>query len=267
MPVTSHRTASALTAGALLTLLAGCGGAPEVEGVVRDPWGNPVAGATVKLETQVEAMVSNDAGEFSFDALPTEMRLLAGKDGFILGTAVVTPLPEGEDDYPKVEIILYPEPEKPGFYAVDVKDYAHLAPLSVKTVGTELQAYTGLVDIGRLSLGGDQQHRFVFTTPLRQSELSRLDLQLHRLAFKDNATVSGVLGEEQVRVNLYVADTSVPFDIRGMASKEDYLIVTREKLPAGEYAFHIQSVLTSSDPAALDKLPREYRVAYPFEVR
>jgi hypothetical protein len=45
------------------------------------------------------------------------------------------------------------------------------------------------------------------------------------------------------------------------------VIMTREKLSPGMYAFHTQGTLTSKDPTALDKLPKEMRVAYPFEVR
>ena len=52
-----------------------------------------------------------------------------------------------------------------------------------------------------------------------------------------------------------------------METDDDYTIKTREKLEPGVYAFHTQSILSSKDAAALDKLSEEMRVAFPFEVR
>jgi len=102
---------------------------------------------------------------------------------------------------------------------------------------------------------------------LRRSELKQLDLQLHKLKFIEEDSVPGVLGETAVRLNLWVADSSVPFDLVGMETEDDYTLKTREPLEAGMYAFHTQGVLTSKDSTALDKLPAEMRISFPFEVR
>ena len=53
----------------------------------------------------------------------------------------------------------------------------------------------------------------------------------------------------------------------GLASRDDFLIKLREKLPRGVYAFHTQDVLTDHSYEALDKLPKELRMAYVFELR
>jgi hypothetical protein len=68
-------------------------------------------------------------------------------------------------------------------------------------------------------------------------------------------------------VNLWVPTTDVPFDITGMGSADDYLITSRGALEPGAYAFHVQGVLTDPDLHHLERMPREMRVAYPFEIR
>ena len=108
---------------------------------------------------------------------------------------------------------------------------------------------------------------FVFSSEARRSELKQLGLQLHKLKFLENDSVPGVLGETTVKLNLWVSDETVPFDLTGMETDDDYSIKTREKLEPGVYAFHTQGILSSKDPTALDKLPEEMRVAFPFEVR
>ncbi|MDP6935544.1 MAG: hypothetical protein QGG40_21675, partial [Myxococcota bacterium] len=107
---------------------------------------------------------------------------------------------------------------------------------------------------------------FVFKSTVKSSQLARLDLQLHALDFVGDTIVPGLLGEEPATVNLWVATEAVPFDVTGLPG-DHYLIDTRTPLEPGSYAFHTQGVLTSKDIGALDKLPREMRVAYPFEVR
>ena len=67
--------------------------------------------------------------------------------------------------------------------------------------------------------------------------------------------------------DLWVAKDVVEFDLKGLSSEDDYLITTREKLKPGIYAFHTEDVLTADDKDALDKMPKEMRVAYPFEVK
>jgi hypothetical protein len=108
---------------------------------------------------------------------------------------------------------------------------------------------------------------FVFSSDARRSELKQLGLQLNKMNFLENDTLPGVLGETPVTLNLWVADAAVPFDLTGMETDDDYTLKTREALEPGVYAFHTQGTLTSADPGALDKLPTEMQIAFPFEVR
>ena len=138
---------------------------------------------------------------------------------------------------------------------------------NVKTVGTDIRAFNGLADVGKVRVKAKKPLEFVFSSEARRSELKQLGLQLHKLKFLENDSVPGVLGETTVKLNLWVSDQTIPFDLTGMETDDDYSIKTREKLEPGFYAFHTQGILSSKDPTALDKLPEEMRVAFPFEVR
>ena len=162
---------------------------------------------------------------------------------------------------------MYPDPKKVGFYAVTSSAYAELNSKSVRTVGTDIRAFNGLPDVGNVRLNGKKPLEFVFSSEARRSELKQLGLQLHKLRFLENDTIPGVLGETAVTLNLWVSDATIPFDLTGMETDDDYSIKTRETLEPGLYAFHTQGILSSKDPTALDKLPEEMRVAFPFEVR
>jgi hypothetical protein len=78
--------------------------------------------------------------------------------------------------------------------------------------------------------------------------------------------VKGVLGAMDATVNLWVAADDVPFDLRALPSRDDYLITTRAGLEPGVYAFHAQDVLNEEDERVLMNLPKEMQVAFPFEV-
>jgi len=253
---------------ALATLLTACGEPPVLEGVVTDAWGKPVEAATVQLEGVVDQTTTDANGVFHFPRPEGTQRLMAGKDGYIKNTATVT-IPTDEDEpQPRPEIALYPEPERPGFYAVGRQPpLHHLEAKRIKTVGTEIRARTGLPDIGSQTLQSAENLRFVFSSTLRSSDLSRLDLQLHKLEFIDHDPVPGVLGEEEIKVNLWVATETQKFDIKGLPSKDDYLITIRGKLEPGAYAFHTEGLLTSNEVDVLAKTPKEMQVAYPFEIK
>lgn len=251
----------------LASVLAACGEPPMLEGVVTDAWGKPIEAATVQLEGVVKQTTTDAKGIFHFIRPEGTLRLMAGKDGFIKNTASVT-IPTSDDEaQPRPEIALYPEPERPGFYAVDRKPpLRHLEARRIKTVGTELRARTGLPDIGQDTIKSADGLRFVFSSTLRSSDLSRLDLQLHKLEFVGHENVAGVLGEEDVKVNLWVATDTEKFDIKGLPSRNDYLITIRGTLPPGAYAFHTEGLLVSTEVDALEKTPQEMQVAYPFEI-
>jgi hypothetical protein len=254
--------------GMMLTLagLSGCDDPVVHKGQVTDRWGKPLAAVTIAIEGESKQITSDDGGVFAVPASANVMRIRAGKGGYI-NQSVTVPAHRGDDDPSAVAIKLYPDPERPGFYAVKATTYAQVDSRIVKTLGTDLRAVNGMPDIGDVRLRGAKPLEFVFSTEARRSELKQLDLQLHRLKFLEHEAVPGVLGNTDVTINLWVADTVESFDLTGLETDDDYVIMTRVKLKPGMYAFHTQGTLTSKDPTALDKLPKEMRVAYPFEVR
>ena len=247
---------------AALTLSA-CSEDPTIDGKVQDVWGKPVEGATVQMEG-AESVTSGADGSFTFPQGEGPIRFVAGKEGYIKNTLKIMPPADPEAEIPEMVIKLYPEPSGLGFHAVGVSEYHPIDQIPLKTVGTDLGAYTGLPVDPEL-IGGKAE--FIFSSHASTSELSRLNLQLHRLEFKPSATVAGVTGDVEVKINLWMATESIPFDLTVLPKDHYYLITPRESLPPGHYAFHTQDVLTSKDPDALAKLPQELQIAYPFEVK
>lgn len=247
-------------------LLAACGG-PELQGTVIDPWNHPLEDAVVMMEGVAEDQVTDDAGRFTFEVEPgANLNLMASLEGYIKGSASLH-VPRGKNsELPAPQIVLYPDPEQPGFYIVDTNGYLRLDSSAVRSVGTELSSFTGLGDVGGNPIPSDAPLRVVFATNLRRADIARLDLRLTSLEFIDHRPIKDVYGNTEVTVNLWVPREDVPFDLIGLASATDYLLQTREPLKPGAYAFHIQSVLTDADVHHLERLPKEMRVAYPFEV-
>ncbi len=250
----------------LLLGLMACSEPPVHKGRVTDRWGKPIPGVTIGITGSAKQLVSGADGTFTIPVQKKEVKLRAGKPGFIK-KSISMAVHAGEGNPSPVLIAMYPDPENAGFYAVTSSAYSGLESKAVKTVGTDIRAFNGLPDVGKTRINGKQPLEFVFSSEARRSELKQLGLQLHRLKFLENDTVPGVLGETTVKLNLWVSDTTVPFDLTGMETDDDYTIKTREKLEPGIYAFHTQGILSSKDPTALDKLPQEMRVAFPFEVR
>lgn len=248
-------------------VLVSCRG-PTVEGSVVDPWGHALEDVTVIVEGVTEEQLTNEAGRFEIETeRGAVLNMLAGREGYIKGTTSVR-VPRGEDaPVPEPVIVLYPDPEEPGFYVVGESGYVRLDEEAVRTVGTELTSFTGVADAEGGGVPAQGQLRVVFATNLRRADISRLDLRLSRLEFVERQPIKDVYGETEVTVNLWVARESVPFELTGLASATDYLLTSREPLPTGAYAFHIQGVLTDPDVHHLERLPKEMRVAYPFEVR
>ena len=253
------------SSAALLLILVACGDPPALSGKVTDIWGKPVEGATVRVEGVTAHGQTDAGGLFRIEAEPGKRRVEAGRAGYIKAGTVVDLVADA--DWPQPTLELYPEPAAPGFYAVGPREYSPVGSKEIRTVGTEVRALTGLVDVGAVELSGAKPTRFVFSSTLRHDEISRIGLQLHKLEFIAQQPVPGVLGEAPVDVNLWVAREAVPFDLVSLPDEHDYLITTRAPLAAGHYAFHTERVLLSTDVAALAQMPRELQVAYPFEVR
>ena len=269
LQVNRSPSAALLTRVAPLVLLAvtGCGG-PSMEGTVVDPWERKLADVTVTVEGVADEQHTDDSGTFTLKAeRGASLNLLAMAEGYIRSSLTVR-VPRSENvDLPKPKIVLYPDPGQPGFYAVAAEGYERLDTQAVHSVGTELSSFTGLSDTGPAGVPPGVPLRVVFETNLRRADISRLDLRLTRLEFVDHRPIKDVYGESEVTVNLWVPTSDVPFDITGMGSVDDYLITSREPLEPGAYAFQIQSVLTDPDLHHLERMPKEMRVAYPFEIR
>ena len=238
-------------------------------GAVKDVWDKPIANASVTIEGITELVTTDAKGEFTMPVLAGKKRLKAGAEGhvFVQETFV---FPEGEEskvETPKVELVLYPEPETEGLFLVHSSEYKKLDGQTIDTTGTELQAYTGIEDPGKVSVKPKQRQRFVYRVALSPSEIARVGLELHRLEFVKDTTVTSAMGETNVKVNRFVAKEEVEFDLKELATEHHYLIITRGKLSDGFYAFHSEGLLTSGDVDGLDKTPEELRKAYPFEVK
>lgn len=254
-----------VTAIAALSL-AGCREEAKIEGTVKDIWGKPVAEATVRMEGVTEPVTTDADGRFAFvqPAEAGQIRFLAGREGFINNTLKVSTSADPKAEAPVVDIALYPVPGSTGFFAVGPDAYVAIAPVQLKTVGTELGAYTGLPRDPE-PVGGSQS--FIFSSTASESELARLNLQLHTLEFRDSATVTAVTGDQTVALNLFMAKEKVAFERQTLPMEHHFLLTVAEPLPAGDYAFSTQGVLTSDSPAALAAIPAELQVAYPFRIR
>lgn len=250
---------------AMLMLLLACADTRTVSGTVTDVWGNPIADATVVIEGVVERYHTDSAGVFAIETGQPVRRLLVGKDGYIKSVAEAAEPADEEADYDPLKFKLYPKPPKPGFYGVGRKGYIPLDAARVKVVGSEMRHFAGVREIPEEHLPPGKVS-FVFQTTLRPSELAQMNLHLTRLAFVDHTSMKGLLGEEAVTVNLWTAESEVPFDLTELPAPNEYLIESRGDLAKGVYAFHALDILNEPDQAVILNLPKERQVAFPFEV-
>ena len=245
----------------------GCSDPRLLEGKVTDVWGNPLHDATVVVEGVVERYRTDASGAFRIE-IAGDVKvgaLMAGKDGFIKGITDVA-APDPEADFAPVAFKLYPEPDKPGFYAVGRESYTHLKTTRLTVIGTELKHYVGVKEYPESHISA-MTREFVFTSTLRPSELAQMNLHLSRLDFVDHTGMKGVLGDTDATVNLFVAQEEIPFDLKALPSRDDYLLVLRSELKAGVYAFHGQNILNETDYRIVHDLPKEMQVVFPFEIK
>ena len=251
----------------LALLLFACSDPPTVEVTVVDAWDKPIEGAQVRQETVTETFTTDAAGVTHLPAEVGTLHLMAGKDGYIKDFAVVTIL-EDEEEGQAVRLALYPEPENTGFYGVGPKEYHPLEEGKIEIVKSEMTTYHGIKNLPKVGFHPEgQPARFIFKTTLSNNEIKRQDLKLSKLTYLDEAEVTGLLGPEMVKLSLYVADEDAEFEVKGLQSQDEYLIVTQEKLEPGVYAFHAQDILSATADDSLEKLPESMQVAFPFEVK
>lgn len=247
----------------LLLLATGCDSQNVIDGQVVDPWGNPLAGATVMIVGGQERPLTDDNGAYRLAAVPGELKLKAGKKGYIQDQHdLVVEKGRRRVEGPLFE--LFPKPEANGMYLLGGHGYISIPPQRVRTVGNELRQYRGITDHGAAKSDA-KPPRLVYHTDAREDEIRALDLRLRRLTYVADTDLTGPLGVTTVRVSLWTDAGDVKYELKPLNSKTDYLLPLPEDLPPGVYAFETQGLL-SGRPEQVDALPPELRVVFPFEI-
>jgi hypothetical protein len=247
-----------------LMLLAACGSAPDmVEGKIVDIWGQPIEGATVMVVGLDERPLTDREGKYTLRRRDGKHLLKAGKEGYVQEHAEFTI--EGEK--PQAPVLrLYPKPEENGFFVVRPQQYTRLPPTAVVMQGNELSNRRGLKALGEASAEGPDV-QILFHTELRLDEINRLGLELHKLAYVRDTELKGPTGTTNVRLNMYVTEKELEFELSPLRSRTDYLVLPKAALEAGHYALQTQDLLDSMELSAFNQMSAEHRVVFPFEVR
>ncbi len=256
-------------ATAALLLAAGCSSGEKLNGQVVDVFGQPVGGATIAIKGQTEHILADSRGNFSMDIERGQaLTLMAGKEGFVRDKVEIE-LPEADEgEVPRANFTLFPEPEEPGFYGMGYRELDPLPKSEIHELGSELEVVHGLRDVKETRLAPTKDpHQFIFRTSLRKDEIARLDLKLLRLDFVEKQTLKGVTGPMESTVELWVPQEEVAFELRGMLTRDMYLLTTKSPLENGVYAFEDQGALSSREAGSLLRLSQEMRMAHVFEVR
>lgn len=173
---------------------------------------------------------------------------------------------EGGEGWQPLSFHLYPDPPRPGFYGIGSTAYVAADARPVRLLATDNESFAGIEDSPEAVLPVGKLE-FVYSTPLRRSELAQLNLRLSRLRFVESGTMRGPLGRQAIAVNLWVAAADVPFDLEALPTADDYLVRARDIVAEGTYAFHAHNLLAETDEVRLRMLPREQQAAWAFEVR
>jgi hypothetical protein len=267
--LSQNTTRYAVIVAAGLLLSSGCSSVEKLNGRVLDVFDQPVGGATIALKGQTSHLLADSRGNFSLEITRGQtLTLMAGKDGFVRDKLDID-LPENNDEkLPRADFTLFPEPAEPGFYGLGYRELNALPKSEIHELGSELEVVHGLRDISDTRLAPTKEpHQFVFRSTLRRDEIARLDLKLLRLDFVEKQTLKGVTGPMESTVELWLPQDEVPFELRGMLTRDLYLLTTNERLEAGMYAFEDQAALSSRESGSLLRLSQEMRVAHVFEVR
>jgi CRISPR/Cas system-associated endoribonuclease Cas2 len=198
---------------------------------------------------------------------PGSVRLRAGADGYIKDATVIQ-VEEDSEENATALLTLFPIPPDAGFHGIGAKSYVKMIEAPVEVMATEMTTFHGIKDIPKAAglPKTKQAQRSVFQTTLREQELKRMDIHLSKLDFQEKAMVTGLLGDEEVDVNLWVAGTEVSYKVKSMEAADNYLVATEAPLESGVYAFHSQGILDAREADALNKLPKEMKIVYAFEV-
>lgn len=248
----------------LLVSLVACTPTSTIDGKVVDIWGNPIEGATVMVVGGSERPLTDADGRYHLVRVEGDLEIKAGRKGYIQDHATLSVKPGELPPGPLFE--LYPKPEAAGFWLVTPGRYVKLDQRLVHSVGNDLRTVRGIQSVGEAEAEVEQP-KIVFHTELRQDEIERIGLELHRLKFVPDAQLTAVTGQTAVAVNLYVDDGEVPIDMTPLRSKTDYLVVPKDKLEPGGYAFQTQELLSPGENDRFDEIPEELRLVFAFGVR
>ncbi|MCB9690127.1 MAG: carboxypeptidase regulatory-like domain-containing protein [Alphaproteobacteria bacterium] len=248
----------------LLLSLSACTPTSTIDGKVVDIWGNPIEGATVMVVGGSERPLTDADGRYHLLRVDGKLEIKAGRKGYIQDHAEVDVKPGELPPGPLFQ--LYPKPEAPGFWLVTPGKYVRLDQRLVHSVGNSLRTVRGIQSLGEAEAEVEQP-KIVFHTELRQDEIERIGLELHRLKFVDETQLTAVTGQTAVSVNLYVDDGEVPIEVSPLRSKTDYLVTPKEPLKPGGYAFQTQELLSPGENDRFDEIPEELRIVFAFGVR
>ena len=233
-----------------------------LRGQVVDIWGNPIEGATVKMEGQTERPMTDSNGWFPLPKVTGTHTVKAGRQGYIEDVLQVT-IGEGEQSSPVIH--LYPEPEEKGFYIVGSQGYQSLQPQPIQAIGSEIKALYGLKNLGDASVDGNSL-RIIYHTDLRLAQVMTLEPVLHKMAFQRDAELQGAL-TTSARINLWTSEEKLETKLDPMKSKSDYLIQVEGPLEPGAYALTTHNLLTPADTESFRMIAKPLRIAFPFELR
>jgi len=113
-----------------LLLITGCGG-KNIEGSVRDNFGNPLAEVTVAINNSAFSAITNHNGVYKIDYVPGDISLTYSKEGFTDAAATLNISQKAK--YPMKDVVLIKIPQKGGIFLVGEDDYIALAKVAVKT--------------------------------------------------------------------------------------------------------------------------------------
>ena len=254
-----------ITHFASLVLFSACSSQHTVSGFVVDAWDNPIANANVKVTTSNDEhrTTTNEEGRFSLPDFTGPATMLAAAEGHIPNGGEYT---VKENDVNPLVMSLYPRPTSDGFFAIGSSGFVQIKEHQISIKGSDFEALYGFEDLNDDAVESGKL-RFIFHTDRTIEQLNRVDLNLHRLNYVETAIIEGPLRPVNIAPNMWTASEDVAIEIIPIRSKSDYLIVTKEAVPPGNYAFDTQDTLTPAKAENFERLPKEMRIAYPFTVR
>lgn len=237
-----------------------CNPPPTIDGRVVDPWDRPVVGAEVRVPGLAQPLTTDSSGAF---VLPMQGAVEASlsAEGWIPASSAFAATDTSTSE--TWTVTLYPEPPTPGFHLVGAEGYVPLPAEPVVRLGSGLEAFQGIRSAGDAIARADAPLSVVFHTALKLDEIARLDIELHRLQFIEEAAIGSIDGDAGVDINLWTSGGRVPMTRTPLGSRANYLF-TVDTLAAGTYAFSTLQLLDAREPAAFDRTPPAIRKVHAF---